>query len=369
MSFYRILVVDDDDDLRDLLLMTMRPNFEVVLAVDGLDALKHLSAYQPDLAILDLDLPLMNGFELCTAIRNHPDFRDIPVLFLSGQGSTDNIKKGYAAGANLFMVKPIDAARILKNVEMTIQQKRPLLRPKRFTLEQLREFEAAGTLPVAGPSPSPETPAPAQSPAQPTSYRQERAHVAAAQPPPGNEPEPVARVMVVDDDDDMRQLMDLSLNQDFEVTLARDGLEAVRKIVDYQPDVVLLDVMMPGMNGFHLLQSIRRNPSLHDLPIVIVSARASQRDRDHAAQLGANGFIAKPFRPEELVEYLRKMTKSPDFKIHPKRRTIEEIIDLEFCEVNGRQELLVLKGVHRRKYLSAQEILADKARKKRQPPP
>jgi len=368
MGLYRILVVDDDDDLRDLLLLTMQRNYEVVLAVDGMDALHHLESYEPDLAVVDLELPLMNGIELCRAIRNHPDFQEMPVLFLTAYASTENIKQGYAAGATRFMVKPIEPEKILRNVELTIEEKRPRIRPKTYTIDQLRQMEAEGTMPVHSPEePAPEA-TPERVPASPQSSSHHAQSAMGAPQVPHRDPVPsLPRIMVVDDDDDMRQLMELSLRDDFEVTTARDGLEAVKKIVDYQPDVVLLDVMMPGMNGFHLLQSIRRNPALHQLPVLIVSARASQRDRDHAAQLGATGYIAKPFMPDDLVRSVQAVTESKQFNLKPKKLTIQEIEDLEFANLNGRQEMLVLKGIHRRKFFTAQEVLAENARKSHRP--
>jgi len=108
MERHRVLIVDDDDDLRALLAATLGSKFEVVEAYDGLDALNRLEEYEPDLAILDMELPVMDGLELCRSIRGKIEYRDMSVLFLSGHSNRADMLKGYAAGANLFLAKPIE---------------------------------------------------------------------------------------------------------------------------------------------------------------------------------------------------------------------------------------------------------------------
>ncbi len=376
MALYRILLVDDDDDLRALLRSTLKGRYEVVEAFDGLDALHKLNDVQPDLAILDVEMPMMDGFQLCEAIRHHKDYRGIPILFLSGHGSKENLKKGYAAGADLFMVKPLDPSRVLKNVEFTIEHEKPPLREKRFSVEVLAEVErrAGRGETVDHPPPPTAKAVPAAPPSAPVKTAQPAVVLLkkSVEPSPSRaaaEPAPIEpqgdlkpRVMLVDNEEDALKLMDMALRSKFEITMARDGLEAIKKLVEYQPDVLLIDVMMPKMNGFQLLQSIRRNPALARLPVVIVTAKATQRDKEYSLRIGANDFVAKPYSPDDLLKRVFALTQTPDFRISSKKIPIREIVEKEYLQMKAKEAEADVKET-KQKYAELQGIIEQEARR------
>ncbi len=108
------------------------------------------------------------------------------------------------------------------------------------------------------------------------------------------------KILVVDDDPDVLLLLRVTLAaRDFEPSLAGDGQTALRRIEADRPDLVLLDVMMPVMDGWAVLEALanRRRPT----PVVVVSAKAGEADVARALRLGALDYITKPFVPEELV--------------------------------------------------------------------
>ncbi|HYF52960.1 MAG TPA: response regulator, partial [Salinarimonas sp.] len=146
---WRILIVDDEPDIRLIIRTTLEPKYEVLEAHDGLDALEKIERYEPDFVLMDVMMPLMNGFEACAAIRKSPRFHDLPVMFLSALGSRDDMMKGYSAGANLYLTKPFDPARLLKNLEVFFEKTPPQRRPRRYSIEQIREAEKQGKSPVA----------------------------------------------------------------------------------------------------------------------------------------------------------------------------------------------------------------------------
>lgn len=123
------------------------------------------------------------------------------------------------------------------------------------------------------------------------------------------------RILVVDDEEMNRELIE-ALLEDFghEVELAEDGVEALAKLkMDF--DLVLLDVMMPGMDGFEVARRIRANPDTKDLPIIMVTALSDREDRLRAVEAGANDFIAKPVDKMELkvrMESLLNMKAARD---------------------------------------------------------
>jgi CheY-like chemotaxis protein len=365
MSKHRILIVDDDADARHMLTLALRSHFETVEASDGLDALSRLDILEPDLAIIDIMMATMDGYQLCQAIRKHPKYSNIPVMFLSAYGSKDNAKKSYAVGGNLFMTKPVDPDRVLKNIQFTIEHENPPIRHKRHSMLRLdamgpEDFEAL-TRPRAVPEPEPE-PAPPRvppraraepPPAPPPRPAAESAPAAApagqvdghgdghghaaSHPHPSRAPKPATassrpRILVVDDDAEARLMVDLSLRDDYEVTKASNGIEAIERMVEFEPDIMLIDIMMPKMNGYQLLQSIRRNPMFATLPVVVLSAKSARRDQEYATKLGATAYLAKPYQLDALQCELRRIVSAPGFRLRPKTRTIGQIHAEHFNE-------------------------------------
>ena len=124
-------------------------------------------------------------------------------------------------------------------------------------------------------------------------------------------PGPQRRVLVVEDDDS------IALALEFVVTRAghghsriADGTDALSRIRDTHPDLVLLDVMLPGVSGFDICQGVRGDPSLAGVKILMMTARGSAVERRRGLQLGADGFITKPFELHELRAEVQKLLGS-----------------------------------------------------------
>ena len=117
-----------------------------------------------------------------------------------------------------------------------------------------------------------------------------------------------ARILIVDDESTNRILMTQQL-EGFTVEQASSGPEAIAAINRQKPDLILLDLMMPGMNGYETRQTIRKNYSPAELPIIIVTARNHLEDLTHGFQTGANDFLSKPFCAEELIARVSNQLK------------------------------------------------------------
>ncbi len=116
------------------------------------------------------------------------------------------------------------------------------------------------------------------------------------------------RVLVVDDDQVIRQLIGINLElEGFEVHMAADGEEALRQVIDVVPDVVVLDVMMPRLDGLEVARRLRQDPRNADLRLVLVSARAQAADLQRGEDTGVDAYITKPFEPDELVDVIRRL--------------------------------------------------------------
>ncbi|MEQ8820273.1 MAG: response regulator [Sumerlaeia bacterium] len=314
---WRILIVDDEDDVRMIIRTTLQGEYECLEAHDGLDALEKLARYEPDFVLMDVMMPLLDGFEACHAIRKNPKYTHLPVMFLTALGSRDDMKKGYGAGANLYLTKPFEPSRLKKNIDVFFQTTPPQKRLKRYTLKQIQEFEKNKT---AGEAPGAEA------------FEEQRDSPvprAAAPESPAPPARALPRAMVVDDDPDILELIGHCLAGVAEVVTASDGLQAIENLVKYQPDLLIIDIMLPKMSGFQLCQSLRQNRSFARLPIIICSAKSAERDMRMAQRMGANAYLAKPFAPEELTRKVRAVQELPDFRIRPKTYTIERINQME----------------------------------------
>jgi CheY-like chemotaxis protein len=111
------------------------------------------------------------------------------------------------------------------------------------------------------------------------------------------------RILHVDDEPDIREVVDISLglNPDFDVRACASGAEAITAATEWSPFLILLDVMMPGMDGPATLIQLRNNPQTAAIPVIFMTARAQTREVEHFITLGAQGVISKPFDPMTLA--------------------------------------------------------------------
>lgn len=110
----------------------------------------------------------------------------------------------------------------------------------------------------------------------------------------------MATILVVDDDPGVRDVIELSLDG-YDVLLAEDGLDALDQLAREDVDVVVLDIMMPRLDGIATLRRIRGGQRTADIPVVLLSARGSEDTRAEGAEAGADAYVTKPFEPDELV--------------------------------------------------------------------
>jgi len=120
---------------------------------------------------------------------------------------------------------------------------------------------------------------------------------------------PLSKVCYVEDDQDIQRIVRLSLEKVGKMTVevVSDPNSAVEAMKRFVPDLVLLDWMMPGMDGPTLFRKMRQIPELSALPVVFITAKASQSEMEELAALGAAGAISKPFSPKDLPDQLREI--------------------------------------------------------------
>ena len=121
----RVLVIDDSEPIHKLIVARLRPEgLEVMKELDGVRGIERAIAEQPDLILLDVELPDLDGFEVCRRIKEHPDTRDIPIIFLTGTTSTDSKVRGLDLGAVDYVTKPFDQVELRARVRAALRTKR-----------------------------------------------------------------------------------------------------------------------------------------------------------------------------------------------------------------------------------------------------
>ena len=116
-------------------------------------------------------------------------------------------------------------------------------------------------------------------------------------------------VLVVDDSLTVRRVTQrLLVREGYRVTLAKDGLDAIEKLAEEKPDIVLSDIEMPRMDGFDLVRNMRSDAKLRDLPVIMITSRIAQKHRDHAAELGVDHYLGKPYAEEDLLSLVARYT-------------------------------------------------------------
>jgi CheY-like chemotaxis protein len=145
------------------------------------------------------------------------------------------------------------------------------------------------------------------------------------------------RVLHVDDEPDIREVVEISLGLDPDIVMrsCASGEAALAVVEDWTPDIMLLDVMMPVMDGAATLANLRSNPRTADIPVVFMTARAQSRELDLFRSLGAVGVIPKPFDPMTLAATVRAHVEPPDSRLGAMRHEFLQRVDGDLVKLAG----------------------------------
>ncbi|HMB43800.1 MAG TPA: response regulator, partial [Luteimonas sp.] len=262
----RLLVVEDDAVERMSIEELIRhDDVEIATVGSGAEAIEALSKSQYDCVVLDLRLPDMSGFDLLDRIQDIPSLRDLPIVVFTGKdlsaAESDRLKRV----AKSVVIKGVESPeRLLDETALFLHRVISELPPsKRRMVQRLHESDEA--------------------------LRDKR-------------------VLVVDDD--VRNIFALSSvleRHGMSVITAGTGQEAIEKVAeDADIDLVLMDIMMPGMDGYDTMRAIRSDPESRALPIVALTAKAMKGDREKCLEAGASDYLAKPVVTDQLLGVMRQ---------------------------------------------------------------
>lgn len=253
------LVVDDADTMRkvnssQLELLGAR---KILLAANGMEALAMLRARRVNVIVSDWNMPAMDGLALLREVRRDPQLAHLPFIMITAECARNQIAEAIDAGVSSILVKPYTAQDLAQHIARAMQHR----------------------------------------PRPPLSVVGAGVQKTAAEPAPDKRP----TLLVVDDVPANLALIAGLFMQDYRVKVAQDGRTALSICTSQTPpDLLLLDVTMPNMDGFELARQLRRHPQASKIPLIFITAVSDPSAQIRALELGAVNFVSKPIDPEIL---------------------------------------------------------------------
>jgi len=267
------LVVDDFEPMRRVTVNQLRGigAANVLTAVNGSEALRLMKGQHVDLVLSDWNMPVMSGLELLQAMRTDDKLASIPFIMITAEAERSQVREAIASGVTDLLLKPYTPNRLASQIEKAFLN-RGRCRPVSV------KFAKPETIPHSDEMSAGVTKSSAE----------------------GKEPT-LPLVLIVDDVPDNLMLLSHIFKESYRVRLAQSGAKAIALCQsDTPPDLVLLDVMMPDMDGFEVIQRMREHPVSENIPVIFVTAMSDEEGRAKGLELGAVDYVSKPVDPDTL---------------------------------------------------------------------
>lgn len=283
----KILIVDDEPSNIWSLIRSLESDYEILSATSGEKALNiAVSTPTLDLILLDIVMPGMDGYEVCSRLKENETSKDIPVIFLTANLDDKSEIKGLELGAVDYIKKPFSLIVVKARVKSVLDLKREV--DKRAFLQshltelndhleesiKLKRIELKKT----------------QDTLRQYEDKYNRLY------PKKRKNKGRSTILVVDDTPENIHILTRNLEDKYEVYCASNGDKALEiAFSDNPPDLFLLDIMMPDMDGYELCSRLKSNPGTRDIPVIFVTAMNQEFDETKGLNLGAMDYITKPF--------------------------------------------------------------------------
>jgi DNA-binding response OmpR family regulator len=284
----KILIIDHEQAGRDALRSILQPNiFELREAADGKSGWVTFEKEQPELVILDIQMPQGQGFDLCQNIIQASRLDRIPIVVVTDFGLESDaiLRKLSSVDVDFIFPKPAPAKELLQTV-----------------------FSLLGALPEAAPATPPQAQAESQGPAPnieptPADFSAEIVPLQATPPKTG-----ARRLVLADDNPITRQIILRAFSpEDFEITILTDGREALDSMERIRPDVILLDINLPGKSGYELGEKIRNSPALSGTALIILKEQYEKVDQQKLQGFSWDDLIQKPVKSLEWIARVKNV--------------------------------------------------------------
>ena len=271
----RILIVDDEPMNVKLLTAQLEGNnYKIIQAFGGKQAVDKALTHQPDLILLDVMMPDLDGFAVTRSLKNDPQTSSIPIILITALNGTDDKIQGLEIGAEEFLNKPVSKTELIARVKSMLR------------LRQYQEQLTIRSQSEAVFSESSDRP-----------FISEKNSV-------------LPKVLLVEDDQkDVKLIKNYLAGQPYEVITAYDGEEALALALKENIDLILLDIMLPGTDGFEICNRMKQMDETKNIQIVLVTSLSDLESRIKGVEMGADDFLVKPINNRELQVRINALLK------------------------------------------------------------
>lgn len=306
----RVLVVDDIlPNVKLLEAKLSNEYYEVLTATNGQEALQKIDQDRPDLVLLDIMMPGMDGFEVCTKIKENPEWAHIPVVMVTALTDTADKVRGLEAGADDFLSKPINDTALMARV-------RSLVRLKMSTDEWRVRENTANQLGVVDKA---------------SNAMRESAEN--------------ARILVVEDKDFEQQKIRDTLSKDHDhIVNVKTGAEGLGQIGKHDFDLLIVSMNLDGEDSLRLCSHFRSNEKTRNIPIVMIGNQDDMGRIAHGLEIGVHDYILRPVDRNELLARVRTQVRRKRFQ-ESLRASYEISLSMALTDS--------LTGLYNRRYLEA----------------
>ena len=266
----KVAIIEDEEVLLNVLENKLKKEgFDVVTALDGEIGVKVIRESLPDIILLDIIMPKVNGFEVLAQLNQDPVLAKIPVIIISNSGQPVEIDKALSLGAKDYLVKAeFDPQEVIEKIKKQLSSS---VSPQ----SAVQSAESDSTSPKINADINPS----------------------------------LFTILLVEDDNFLRDLISQKLKREsFNVIEAIDGEDGVKKTGEHKPHLILLDLILPGMDGFEVLRDIHGNENSKKIPVIILSNLGQKDDIEKGMRFGAIDYLVKAHNtPGEIVDKVKEV--------------------------------------------------------------
>ncbi len=272
MTDETILIVEDNP-LNCKLFRTILEldGFSVVDAVNAEDGLVLAREHLPNIILMDIQLPEMDGLQATRIIKKDPHLKDIPVIALTAHAMEGDDSKAYDAGCSGYITKPVKVQTFVESIRSFLCKG-----------SEQDDSEKTPLLPVIQP---------------PEASRYKKT------------------ILIVDDELlNLKMFEGMLTGQPYNVITATGGLEALAAVKTHAPDLILLDIMMPDLNGYEVTRRLKSNSESKEIPIILITALRDYDCKIKGLEAGADEFLNKPVQTEELLTRVQSLLRMKEYQ-------------------------------------------------------
>jgi two-component system cell cycle response regulator len=258
----RILVVDDDENIINFFQAVLEEQgHTVATAGNGIEAIKKVKEFHPEVILLDVIMPQMDGYEVTEELKGDPETSNISIILVTGMDTLDDKVRGLESGADDFITKPFNFDELVARVRSLVKLKRLQDRLANLQKECKDDFLLKQKKSLS-----------------------------------------LNMVLIVEDDERISKIMSNVLGTGGYLTyIVNDGLAAVEFLKDNTPDLIILDLMLPGLDGLEVLKRVRESPLTMEVPVIVVTAIDDFKTKIKGLYIGADDYLVKPVKSLELL--------------------------------------------------------------------